>query len=123
MLSKHRDIATGDSFFSITREDRKNLGLNMCGACKMTCSVAPDGKMYPCAFLQYDEFLSGNVTQTPFMEIWQSSPVMQMFRNLNPESCRDCQRFDNCHGGCPAIAWFIKKDIAAGDPACVCKLG
>lgn len=123
LLSAHRDIVTGDSFFSITREDRKNLGLNMCGACKMTCSISPNGKVFPCAFMQYDEFLAGNVREQPFMEIWKNSPVMKLFRGLNPESCGDCPRFDHCHGGCPAIAWFIKKDITAGDPACICKLG
>lgn len=123
LLSAHRDIVTGDSFFSITKDDRKNLGLNMCGACKMTCSISPNGKMFPCAFMQYDEFLAGNIREENFLDIWNNSPVMKMFRDLNPKSCQDCPRFDNCHGGCPAIAWFIKKDITAGDPACICKLG
>ncbi len=123
LLSAHRDIVTGDSFFSITKADRQNLGLNMCGACKMTCSIAPNGKMFPCAFMQYDEFLAGNVREENFKSIWDNSPIMKMFRDLNPSSCHDCPRFDHCHGGCPAIAWFIKKDITAGDPACICKLG
>ena len=123
LLSKYKDIVTGDSFFSITREDRKHLGLNMCGACKMTCSVAPNGNMYPCAFLQQQEFLVGNVLETDFKTLWQEAPVMKLFRGLNPASCQECQRFDVCHGGCPAIAWFIKGDITAADPACICNLG
>lgn len=119
ILSAHKDITTGDSFFSITRDDRKHLGLNMCGAAKMTCSVSPDGNLYPCAFLQIDEFLCGNVRKERFIDIWHNSPILQMFRSLNPASCSDCPRFDNCHGGCPAIAYFLKNDINAGDPACI----
>ena len=119
ILSAHKDITTGDSFFSITRDDRKHLGLNMCGAAKMTCSVSPEGNLYPCAFLQEETFLAGNVLKERFIDIWQNSPILNKFRNLNPASCADCPRFDLCHGGCPAIAWYIKKDLNAGDPACI----
>ncbi|HVN97440.1 MAG TPA: mycofactocin radical SAM maturase, partial [Syntrophorhabdaceae bacterium] len=51
-LDMHQDVLTGDSFFSITSADRQKLGLNMCGAAKMTLSISPDGTVYPCAFLQ-----------------------------------------------------------------------
>ena len=60
-LGDHPEILTGDSFFSLTPDSRRNLGLNMCGAAKMTCAVAPDGSVYPCAFLADPAFLSGNV--------------------------------------------------------------
>lgn len=51
-LSEHEKVSTGDSFFSISHEDRRGLGLNMCGACKLTCAISPLGHVYPCAFLQ-----------------------------------------------------------------------
>ncbi|MDD4570881.1 MAG: mycofactocin radical SAM maturase [Clostridia bacterium] len=123
LLSEYHDIVTGDSFFSITAADRKHLGLNMCGAAKMTCSVSPDGNMYPCAFLQQDDFLVGNVKQEKFIDIWNNAPLLNEFRNLKPTSCGDCERFDTCHGGCPAIAYFLKNDIHAGDPACIVNMG
>ncbi len=40
-LGDHPEILTGDSFFALTPESRRTLGLNMCGAAKMTCAVAP----------------------------------------------------------------------------------
>ena len=46
-LSQDHSILTGDSFFPITREDRRNLGLNMCGACKLTCCIDPHGQFTP----------------------------------------------------------------------------
>ena len=119
ILSANPDIATGDSFFSITKEDRKHLGLNMCGAAKMTCAVSPDGNFYPCAFLQQPQFLCGNVLKEDFTDIWRHSPVLKNLRSLNAAACTECRRFDICHGGCPAIAWHICRDISAPDPACI----
>ncbi len=34
-------------------------------------------------------------------------------------SCEECNRFDQCHGGCPAVAWHLKNDINGGDPECL----
>jgi mycofactocin radical SAM maturase len=117
-LSAHKDVLTGDSFFSITAQDRRQLGLNMCGAAKMTCSVAPDGRVYPCAFLQDDLFLAGNVTRQSFQLIWQSAPPYAALRNLRIESCEDCGRFNICHGGCPAVAYFLTQSLNHPDPEC-----
>ncbi len=118
-LSKYKEVLTGDSFFSITAEDRKNLGLNMCGAAKMTCSVSPDGRVYPCAFLQETDFYAGNILKTSLETIWHSSPVFQMLRDLRVESCKSCHRFDICHGGCPAVAFFLKNELNCPDPECI----
>jgi len=122
ILNQHRDVLTGDSFFSITPADRRHLGLNMCGAAKMTCSVAPNGNVYPCAFLQEKEFFSGNVRRDSFREIWHRAPVFQLMRGLQVESCRSCDRFDFCHGGCPAIAFFLRQALDDPDPACICNV-
>ena len=60
-LGDHPEILTGDSFFSLTPDTRRKMGLQMCGAAKMTCAVAPNGDVYPCAFLCDPAFLAGNV--------------------------------------------------------------
>jgi mycofactocin radical SAM maturase len=119
-LDNDTSILTGDSFFSISREEnRRELGLNMCGACKMTCCIDPCGLVYPCAFLQEDEFCAGNMRETSFQNIWDSSPVFQYFRGLEPASCQKCPRYNMCHGGCPAIAYFANKDLNQPDPECL----
>ena len=51
-LDGHDLVRTGDSFFSLTSENRRRKGLDMCGAAKMTCCISPTGDVYPCAFLQ-----------------------------------------------------------------------
>lgn len=118
-LGEHPDIATGDSFFALEPESRRALGLHMCGAARMTCAIAPDGSVYPCAFLCDPEFLAGNVTDTPLAAIFETSPVLAAFRKLEVESCRGCDRFGVCHGGCPAIGYFLTRSVGSPDPECL----
>jgi mycofactocin biosynthetic radical S-adenosylmethionine protein MftC len=118
-LGDHPGILTGDSFFSISGKGRRELGLDMCGACKMTCCIDPVGSVYPCAFMQTEEFCGGNIRKTTFKEIWDSSPVFLRFRKLEPASCKRCPRFNQCRGGCPAVAYFVKRDLDSADPECL----
>jgi mycofactocin radical SAM maturase len=118
-LGSHKDVLTGDSFFSIASEARRDLGLNMCGAAKMTLSIAPDGSIYPCAFLQDERFLAGNVTTDALDLIWHSSPVFKSMRSIAIESCQRCPRFHLCHGGCPAVAYFLTDSLHYHDPECL----
>jgi mycofactocin radical SAM maturase len=118
-LTQHPAILTGDSFFSISNKGRKEMGLDMCGACKMTCCIDPCGSVFPCAFLQEAEFWSGNLRETPFKEIWDDSPVFKRLRTLEPDACKKCPRFNICHGGCPAVAYFVNRDLNKADPECM----
>ncbi|MBI5484728.1 MAG: mycofactocin radical SAM maturase [Deltaproteobacteria bacterium] len=118
-LAASGDVRTGDSFFSLTSQERQGLGLNLCGAAKLTCCVSPTGHMYPCAFLQSERFEAGNLRSSSFQEIWDSSEIYESFRSLRIHSCEECTRFDQCHGGCPAVAWHLKNDINGGDPECL----
>ncbi|OFW60038.1 MAG: mycofactocin radical SAM maturase [Actinobacteria bacterium RBG_16_64_13] len=118
-LGEHQEILTGDSFFALTPDSRRALGLNMCGAAKMTCAVAPDGGVYPCAFLSDPAFLAGDVTAEPLAAIFESSPVFKRFREIEIESCRSCDRFSICQGGCPAVAYFLTDSVGRPDPECL----
>ena len=112
-------ILTGDSFFSISQDGRRQLGLDMCGACKLTCCIDPCGFVYPCAFMQEMEFCGGNLREVLFEDIWNESTSFLYFRQLEPESCRECPRFSKCRGGCPAVAYFVSRDLKSADPECL----
>lgn len=118
-LGRNNNIRTGDSFFSLTSQERQGLGLNLCGATKLTCCVSPTGKVYPCAFLQVDNFEAGDLRQRSFKDIWDNSEVFESFRRLRILSCEGCERYDQCHGGCPAVAYYLRDDIEGGDPECI----
>jgi len=121
-LDRHDLVRTGDSFFCLTSDHRRHKGLDMCGAAKMTCCISPDGNVYPCAFLQEPPFLSGNVREQSFKDLWDNSLVLNQFRNINVKSCVDCYRFDACRGGCPAMAYHTYHDINMPDPECLVNL-
>ncbi len=118
-LNNHLSVSTGDSFFSVSSNDRRSLGLNMCGACKLTCCISPKGDIYPCAFLQEDNFNAGNICEDSFSALWNISPVFNSFRRLEIKSCESCHRFDLCHGGCPAIAYHTQRKLGIPDPDCL----
>jgi len=118
-LAENLAVSTGDSFFSVATEERRSLGLNMCGACKLTCCLSPMGEVYPCAFLQEAEFLAGKLPQDSFDAVWQNSAVFHSFRQLEIKSCGNCYRFDLCHGGCPAIAYHTQRKLGLPDPGCL----
>jgi len=118
-LSAHLEILTGDSFFSITDEKRRKLGLNMCGAARMTCSILPDGSVYPCAFLRDAPFRTGNITRESLDSIWLHSPVLNKIRNIRIEVCENCDRYSVCHGGCPAVAYYLTESLDHADPECI----
>lgn len=121
-IERHELVKTGDSFFSLTSEKRRRKGLDMCGAAKMTCCVAPDGKVYPCAFLQEQTFFAGNIRSQSFKSIWDESAVFMRFRRLDVLACMSCYRFESCRGGCPAMAYHTYNDINMPDPECLVNL-
>ena len=118
-LGDHTEILTGDSFFALAPESRRALGLQMCGAAKMTMAIAPDGSVYPCAFLCDPAFLAGDATRESIASIFRDSPVFERLRELEVESCRLCDRFSVCHGGCPAVAYFLTDSLGLPDPECL----
>ncbi len=112
-------MLTGDSFFAISQDGRRQLGLDMCGAARMTACIDPSGNVYPCAFLQSAEFRGGNLREKSFKDIWDKAPAFVHFRRLEPSSCRSCPRFEKCRGGCPAVAYFLTRDLNRPDPECL----
>jgi mycofactocin radical SAM maturase len=120
-LGSDPSILTGDSFFSISPEGKRQLGLDMCGAAKLTACIDPSGNIFPCAFLQVPDFCGGSLREKSFKDIWDSSPVFNYFRQLEPASCRRCPRFEKCRGGCPAVAYFLSGDLNSPDPECLMK--
>ena len=118
-LEQDSTVLTGDSFFSLTSEKRRRMGLDMCGAAKMTCCLSPNGDIYPCAFLQEGEFRAGNIRDASLEETWLNSSILNHFRTLEVHSCEWCYRFETCRGGCPAIAYHTSNDLSSPDPECL----
>lgn len=91
-----------------------------CGAATTFCTVWPDGTVVPCDKVN---FVAGNLRVSSLMDIW-NSPVMEMVRGLRQfttdriNSCRDCPKSGECHGGCRGEALLQFDDIFGPDPDC-----
>jgi radical SAM protein with 4Fe4S-binding SPASM domain len=73
-------VVTDDSFFSLKYEEQKGFVLNLCGAAKFTCCIDPEGKIYPCAFLQDSFFYGGNLLNQSLRDIWSHAHGVRAFK-------------------------------------------
>jgi radical SAM protein with 4Fe4S-binding SPASM domain len=63
----------------------------LCGVCISSICMVANGNIYPCAGWQ--DYVVGNITQTPLREIWDHSPKVQYLRGLRKRDlpkCMDC---------------------------------
>jgi len=120
-LGRHPEVLTGDTFFHLNAFGGRPLpGFQFCGAARLTCLIAPNGDVFPCAFTQSDVFRAGNLRETPFHTIWSESAVFnQAFRQRQEGACATCSAFQGCGGGCPAVKHALTGRLDLPDPDCV----
>ncbi|MFA5072680.1 MAG: radical SAM protein [Nitrospirota bacterium] len=102
-------------------EQYPELASVRCPAGTTKLGVMPDGSVYPCnLFFGKKEFLLGNILTDPFESIWNQM-VLTFFRTFISNTCphKNCELHSQCHGGCPAQAFFLLGDLSAPDPRCV----
>ena len=80
------------------------------------CFISHTGEVFPCGYLPVS---SGNVTRTPFPEIWSGSAVFEALRD--PErltgKCGACE-FKRLCSGCRARAYAATGDFLTEEPCC-----
>jgi radical SAM protein with 4Fe4S-binding SPASM domain len=87
-----------------------------CIAGQTICLVDAFGNVQPCSYLPAS---AGNVKETPFREIWESSPLFLELRDFERYKgrCGSCEYLNVC-GGCRARAEAIHGDRLAEEPFC-----
>jgi radical SAM protein with 4Fe4S-binding SPASM domain len=60
----------------------------VCGVCVASICMVANGNVYPCAGWQ--DYVCGNVHQTPLKEIWENSPKVQYLRSLRKKDFPEC---------------------------------
>ena len=80
------------------------------------CVVGSEGIVRPCAYMTEE---AGDVRQTPFDEIWRTSPVFERLRTqVYGGACGSCDYRGGC-GGCRArAAYYHNGDFMAQDDYC-----
>jgi mycofactocin radical SAM maturase len=121
-LVVHGDrVLTGDSFFHLAAYGESLPGLNLCGAGRVVCLIDPVGDVYACPFAISQQFLAGNVrSEGGFARVWRDSELFRELREPQSEgTCRNCEQFDACRGGCMAAKFFTGLPLDGPDPECV----
>lgn len=106
-----------DECMSFLGEKIHEYGLSWfgCPAGRTECAVDARGNVYPCVFLLSEEFCMGNLLNSSFDEIWNSSKF-EDFRRIK-RVCQ-CEIADFCKGGCLAAAYGKYGDVTRKDPYC-----
>jgi radical SAM protein with 4Fe4S-binding SPASM domain len=76
-----------------------------CSAGHNACYISPYGEMYPCVQFPY---LTGNIREQKFIEIWRDSPQMKEVRAIRMsdlQGCSSCVHGSSC-SRCPGLAYM-----------------
>jgi radical SAM protein with 4Fe4S-binding SPASM domain len=60
----------------------------LCGVCIDSICMVANGNVYPCAGWQ--DYVCGNIRETPLKEIWEHSPKVQYLRSLRKKDFPEC---------------------------------
>jgi radical SAM protein with 4Fe4S-binding SPASM domain len=78
--------------------DHKDVSNDLiCGVCTSTLCMISNGNVYPCSGWQ--DYILGNVTETPLKEIWGNSPKVKYLRSLRKKDfpeCLNCEDKEFC---------------------------
>jgi radical SAM protein with 4Fe4S-binding SPASM domain len=90
-----------------------------CGAGLSEVSVDPEGWVYPCRLLQYQQFRSGSIRDSRLIDIYQADPSIRgvqrtTVKQLQP--CATCIIRDACGGGCRGIHFSFTNDYLKAHP-------
>ena len=71
-------------------EKKKNMSENdfVCSVCHSSICIADNGNVYPCAGWQ--DYIVGNIKETPLNEIWETSKKVQYLRDLRKKDFPKC---------------------------------
>ncbi|MDD3178654.1 MAG: radical SAM protein [Candidatus ainarchaeum sp.] len=83
-------------------------------------NVMSDGSVVGCKLLP--DVCAGNIYKNTIKEIWDDNNNWKLFRNviqnINSDTCKKCDYFYACKGGCRAFAYYMTGDINGKDPLC-----
>ena len=128
--SMHLKATCAPHYYRIMRQRAKEEGVSVSpanfGMDAMTrgclggtgfCFVSHTGQLQPCGYLTLD---CGNVRQTPFPELWRTTPIFRQFRDQDAYEgkCGVCEYHKVC-AGCRARAWSMDGNYMGPEPLCL----
>ena len=86
-----------------------------CSAGLVTCAITSDGKVKGCLSLP-NSFIEGDLRERDLWDIWFDSNAFSYNRRYTADllgpACRECNRADQCRGGCSSKAYRAHRAVA-----------
>ncbi|MDO9087985.1 MAG: SPASM domain-containing protein [Anaerolineaceae bacterium] len=79
--------------------------IDPCEGARFSCYVGPDMVMLPCSFDQQQKY-GISLREHSIEEAWNSESF-DAFRNILATGCTECQKRENCMGGCPLLPEIV----------------
>lgn len=90
-----------------------------CDAGYFNFHISNDGRIFPCVFMQFDDFLISHIRYDA-KKILDDFKAFQMLENISlPHKCSACNRLNDCFGGCIGLIYDRYKSLENVDPRCV----
>jgi radical SAM protein with 4Fe4S-binding SPASM domain len=92
-----------------------------CPAGRTAMEIDSYGNVYPCPFLQVDDFVAGDGKYRSITDIWSEGKKwgeLRYGRNLRDVKCADCKYLNQCRGACPAAAYTAYQTVNMPDSRC-----
>lgn len=117
----------------IEESEYKKIKLDYCffnknkyrGNCKTNnkciLTINSKGNVYTCPYLQYDEFIVGNINEQELKDIYENiknSKLINFDKGNLKQPCNKCEIFEQCYGGCRANAYVLYDNLYDLDIQC-----
>lgn len=113
-------IILADSYGYFTEFHNTELTWQGCNAGIVGCGITSDGKIKGCLSLP-DEFVEGDLRKNDLWDIWFHPDSFSYTRQFSREDlgnyCQNCDKSEQCMGGCSAMSYGATKSFH-NDPYC-----
>ena len=90
-----------------------------CRAGRDRLTINPTGALSPCVCMDLPDLYVGNVRHDDLQDVFQNSPVCELWRNPREYGiCVECPNLTKCGGGCRAAAFALAGQLEADDMSC-----
>jgi radical SAM protein with 4Fe4S-binding SPASM domain len=102
--------------------DFRNKPCKRCAMAETELSINSNGDVFPCHLLHYSEFISGNLNNQSFGDIYSKSVKLRELRKINVDNipqCKLCNFRNFCGSACRARINNFEADIMGNDDFCI----
>lgn len=111
---EEKDLVPDLNDVNYSEQEYELCDIKECGAAYSIIAISPEGIVYPCQTLMFDEFAITDIFKENWYKELGESLITQYFlhrRVANIEGCNTCGYRTLCSGGCRSIAYNVYGDI------------